>query len=327
MARTFTVVIVSDIHYAGPAERARGEELEYQLIANRLLRALLRAYRRFIWHGRPLERGYLLDRFLTAAAALGPDLVVANGDYACNTRFVGVSDDATGESARECLSKLRQQFGPTLRAGFGDHELGKLSMFGGHGGMRLASWERACGELGLQPFWRVDLGNYVLMGVTSSLVALPVFEPETLPAERARWWELRAAHLAEITAAFAGLRPEQKVWLFCHDPTALPFLWREPAVRERLDWVENTIIGHLHTRLVFWKSRLLAGMPVIRGLGNTARRMSTALHEARHWRPFRVRLCPSLAGVELLRDGGFYAAYLDAQAQTPARLVFHPAPR
>ncbi len=33
-----TVAILSDIHYAGPAERARGEDYELRVIANPLLR-------------------------------------------------------------------------------------------------------------------------------------------------------------------------------------------------------------------------------------------------------------------------------------------------
>ncbi len=115
--------------------------------------------------------------------------------------------------------------------------------------------------------------------------------------------------------------------LFCHDPTALPFLWREEAVRARLPQVEQTIVGHLHSNLVLWKSRLLAGMPAIGFLGHTVKRLSYALNEARHWRPFHVRLCPALAGIELLKDGGYYAAELDPEARRPARFEFHRMPR
>ena len=173
-------------------------------------------------------------------------------------------------------------------------------MFGARGGMRLASWRRARQDLGLQPFWRLEIGRYVLLGVVSSLVALPVFDAEMLPAERPEWERLRAEHLAEIRRAFAALQPDQRVLLFCHDPTALPFLWREEAVRAKLPQIEQTIIGHLHSNLVLWKSRLLAGMPPIRFLGHTVQRLSTALSQARYWRPFHVRLCPALAGIELL---------------------------
>jgi hypothetical protein len=51
--------------------------------------------------------------------------------------------------------------------------------------------------------------------------------------------------------------------------------------------------------------------------------MSTALGEARHWKPFRVRLCPSLSGIELLKDGGFLTAELDADARQPAKFHLH----
>jgi hypothetical protein len=57
--------------------------------------------------------------------------------------------------------------------------------------------------------------------------------------------------------------------------------------------------------------------------GHSFHRMSAALNEARYWRDFRVLLCPSLAGIDLLNDGGYYTAELDADAQTDARFQFH----
>jgi hypothetical protein len=238
-----------------------------------------------------------------------------------------VSDDAACASARECLGRLRKTFNGRLRATIGDHELGKMSFVGMNGGMRLASYHRVRRDLDLEPFWRFEIGRYVLVGMTSSLAALPVYLPDTLPEERAEWESLRAGHLEEIRATFSALKPGQRVLLFCHDPSALPFLAREPVVREKFPQIEQTIIGHLHSPLIFWKSQRLAGLPVIRFLGHTARRMSTALHEARHWKPFHVRLCPSLAGVELLKDGGFLTAELDPDAEVPARFARHPIPR
>ena len=64
--------------------------------------------------------------------------------------------------------------------------------------MRLESWRRARQDLGLAPFWRVEMGCYVLIGVVSSLIALPVFEPDTLREEWPEWNRLRAEHLGEI---------------------------------------------------------------------------------------------------------------------------------
>ncbi len=324
MAGTINVGILSDIHYASAAEQARGEDYELQGLTNPLIRLALRAYRHWFWLRDPLGRNYLLDRFL--AQEEGFDFVVANGDYSCNTRFVGMSDAAAFQSVSECLGKLRHKFGASFRANYGDHELGKVT-FGRRGGMRLASWRRAREQLDLPPFWQVTFGNYVLLGVVSSLVALPAFDSDLLPEERAEWEALRAEHLAEIRAAFSALRPAQRVLLFCHDPTALPFLWREEAVRAKLSQVEHTIIGHLHSHLVWWKSRLLAGMPTLTFLGPTAKRLSRALNEARLWRPFKVRLCPSLAGIEVWRDGGYGTLKLDPEARQPARFQIRRLPR
>ncbi len=325
MAGTIKLGIVSDIHYAGPLERGRGNDYELRALGNPLLRLFIGFHRRFVWLHNPLNQNHLLDKFLSQAK--GFDYVIANGDYSCNCASVGVSDNAACESAKECLDKLRGKDAARFRGTYGDHELGKLSFFGGRGGMRLLSWQRAQTELGLQPFWRLRAGNYMLMGVVSSLIALPIFEPDTLPAELPEWQRLREAHLAEIRAAFNELEPQQRVLLFCHDPTALPFLWREEAIRTKLQQIEQTIIGHLHSGLILWKSRLLAGMPKIEFLGHTPKRMTTALNEARHWRPFHVRLCPALAGIELLKDGGYLTAELDPAAQQPAHFAFHPVPR
>ena len=82
----------------------------------------------------------------------------------------------------------------------------------------------------------------------------------------------------------------------------------------------ETVGGH---NLVLRHSRLLAGIPAIGFLGHTVERLSRSLNEARHWRPFNVRLCPALAGIELLKDGGYYAVELDPEARQPARFQFH----
>lgn len=313
--------ILSDVHYASAAEQARGDDYEYRDLKNPLIRLFIKTHRHFVWLRYPLRQNHLLDRFIERVDS--SDLVVANGDYSCNTAFIGVSDEAAFQSARECLQKLRAKFAPNFRASFGDHELGKLSFFGGRGGMQLKSWHRAQQDLGLQPLWQAELGNYLLLGVTSSLIALPVYESDTMPGERAEWQQYREHHLDEIRRVFAGLKPSRKMLLFCHDPTALPFLWRDETIRSRLNQVEHTIIGHLHSNLVLRQARLLSGMPPIHFFGHTAKRMSTALSEGRHWRHFRVKLCPALAGIQLLKDGGFFTVELDAAARTPAAFRFH----
>jgi Calcineurin-like phosphoesterase len=325
VASNYRIAIVSDIHYAGAAERARGDDYEYRDMQNPLRRHFVRNYRHFVWLRHPLRHNHLLDVFLERAGQ--PDLAIANGDYSCDTASVGMADDAALASAHECLGKLRAHFAPNFRATIGDHEFGKLSFFGSRGGMRFAACQRCQQKLGLDLFWRMEVGKYVLFGVTSSLLALPVLEPDTLESERPAWHEIRERHLVDIRRAFAALEPSQQVILFCHDPTALPFLWRDDTVRSRLGQIELTIIGHLHSGLILWKSRLLAGMPHLRFLGHTTSRLSLALSEARIWRSFHVRLCPALTGIQLLKDGGFCTLELDPSAATPARFKVHPIKR
>jgi hypothetical protein len=91
------VAILSDIHYAGAAERARGDDYEYRDLKNPFLRFFVSNYRHFIWLRHPLQHGHLLDRFINGVGS--PDLVIANGDYSCDTGFVGLSDAAACESA------------------------------------------------------------------------------------------------------------------------------------------------------------------------------------------------------------------------------------
>jgi len=325
MSRRFQIAIVSDIHYAGPREQAEGDDYETRAIENRCLRFALTRYREHVWLRYPLRQNGQLDRFLAAAPAV--DYVMANGDYSCNTSALGLSDDAAMESARACLGKLRDKFGDRLRVNFGDHELGKLRLLGTRGGLRLQSWERGLAELGVQPFWRIDLGDYVLFNCVSTLIALPVFDHDMLPEERETWLRLREQHFGVVRAAFASLQPHQRALFFCHDPTALPFLARDEVIQSKLPQLEQTIIGHLHSNLYLRLSRLLAGLPVINCLGHSIRRMSVAVNEARHWKPFRVSLCPSLAGIELFNDGGFLTVELEEAAATSARFQFHPLRR
>ena len=285
MSRRFKIAILSDVHYAGPTERTAGDDYETRDIEPILLRFALRLYRENIWMRYPLRQNPQLDRFLAGVG--GVDYVIANGDYACNVAAVGLSDEGAMESAQECLGKLRNRFGGQLMVNFGDHELGKLRLLGTRGGLRLESWEGCREELGLQPFWRLELGKYVLFNCVSTLVALPLFETDQLPAEKPAWQRLREQHLAEIRGAFSALQPDQRVLFFCHDPTALPFLWQEDRVREKLFQIERTIIGHLHSPLYLRLSMLLSGLPILGCFGPSIRRMSTALNQARGWRDFR----------------------------------------
>jgi len=134
----FQVAIVSDIHYAGAEERARGHDYESRLISNPLLRAGVWLYRHFIWMRHPLEQAPQLERFLNAAGAA--DFVVANGDYSCDSGAIGVSDPAALASAQVCVGKLRAQFGERIRFTLGDHELDAArELEAGHRNTRPAS--------------------------------------------------------------------------------------------------------------------------------------------------------------------------------------------
>jgi hypothetical protein len=165
-------------------------------------------------------------------------------------------------------------------------------------------------ELEIGTVWQRRVGEFVLIGVPSTLIALEVFEHETLPEEWPAWQRLREEQMMRVREAFASVRAGERIILFCHDPTALPFLAAEPFVRQKLPQIERTVIGHLHTPLVFFKARVLAGFPQIHFLGPGVRRISRALNRARAWKQFRVLLCPSLAGSQLLKDGGYYTMTL-----------------
>lgn len=311
------VLVLSDVHFASEGEQARRGH-EATVIGNPILRVAANLYRRHIWLKDPYGQNYLLQKFIDTAGVA--ELVIANGDFTLDTAFVGVSDNAALESAQNCLAKLRDNYGLRFHATMGDHELGKKSLFGGAGGPRIQSLRRTVQDLKISPFWQLDLGDRVLIGVASSLVALPLFQPEFLPEERTGWEQAQAEHMTEIRTFFENLPSNRRVILFCHDPSALPFLHRDPIIRRRLPQFETTVIGHLHTPLVFGVSRWLAGMPVLQGMGNTARRLSAALNEAQCWREFHVQLCPSLAGCELLKDGGYLTAELPTKGK---RLSFH----
>lgn len=321
MARRIRILICSDIHYASDLEKARGQ-YEINAISNPLQRALVRSYRNYIWLRDPFAHNELLRHVLSPA--LEPDWVIANGDYSCDSAFIGVSDPASLQSARECLSQLRERFPGKLLAVYGDHELGKMSLCGGHGGLRLDSFAVAQRELALEPLWTRRLGRYVFVGVTSSLLALPVYERETLESERSQWEELARQHLLGIEAVFNTLHPSDRVLLFCHDPTALPYLWKSGVVQRHAGQIERTIIGHLHSPAVLRQSRLLSGMPRITFCGQAIRRMSSALSRGKDWEPFKVLLCPSLAGLQITKKGGFYTAEIDPDATMPTSFELHP---
>src|SRR5262245_21819413 len=144
MAARKRLLICSDIHYASDAEKKRGG-YEVAAIENPLQRILVRYYRHHFWLRDPFAHNELLDHVLRAP--IEPDLAIANGDYSCDSAFIGVADPAARQSAAECLDKLRGRFGEGFRAVFGDHELGKTGLCSRKGGLRFDSLRLAQSEL------------------------------------------------------------------------------------------------------------------------------------------------------------------------------------
>lgn len=308
------VLVLSDLHHASAGEQARAG-LEERTVRNPLGRMLLRFHRQRIWLADPHRQNHRWQAIV--AREPDPDLVVANGDFCLDSAFVGVSDEAARTSAVECLAGLTAAYGDRLHRTLGDHDLGKKSLMGDAGGPRRLSLERCEGELGFRRAWRVDRGGWSLVGVTSTLAAWPVFAGEALPEEREWWAEQHRRHLGEIEGVFAAVPRGNRILLFCHDPSALPFLAGLPAVQRRLGQLERTILGHLHSPAILSLAHRLAGMPAIGWLGTTVRRYSTALRRARDWKPFRPVLCPSPAGIQLLKDGGYLILEGDPAGDRP----------
>ena len=133
------LAIVSDVHYAGAAEQER-RDYPYAGIRHPLRRFLTRQFRHWIWQRDPFAHNHLLDRFIEANASA--EVVIANGDYSCDSAGIGVADQPSYESADACLGKLRRAFGDQFHPVIGDHEIGKMMMSAERGGLRLASLER-----------------------------------------------------------------------------------------------------------------------------------------------------------------------------------------
>jgi len=318
----FKIVLVSDIHYACELERQR-KDFEDRGVPNPFLRPIAKMYRHFVWLRDPLNHYDKFYRFLEKSP--DADFCIALGDYTCDTAYVGISDDLTFASAKECIDKLRGKYA-NFKGLIGDHELGKLSLFGGVGGLRLASYKRAVEELKLEPYWKFYIGNYVLIGITSTVVAMPIFKVEALETEVHGWMTLHQEHICKICSFFEEIDGDKKIILFCHDPSALSILGDLPVIQRRFDRIEMTIIGHLHSNAVFKASEYFAGMPQISFLGHTPRRLSKAMQKARVWKHFKVRLCPSLSGIQLFKDGGFCELTLSLNGNVPADLQFHHLP-
>ncbi len=319
--RPCTLGILSDIHYAGPAEQARGHDYELRAIPNP--RGCVPSLVRSVTTSGCASRWARTISSTSSWRGPASDYLIANGDYSSNTAFVGAERRCRLPKRAGMPGKLRQRFGANLRANFGDHELGKTHHVRRQRRHAPGQLAPRPGGTGFGPLLAARNRQLRPAGFVSTLVALPVFEADTLPAERPEWERLRAEHLAEIRRAFDALQPASASCSSAMTRPPCPSSGARtpprPAPANRAD-----DIGHLHSNLVFWQSRLLAGMPPIRFLGHSVQRLSTALSQARLWRPFHVRLCPALAGIQLLKDGGYCTIELDPEARQPAQLPLPP---
>jgi len=323
MARSrkhYRILVITDIHYACDLERARGD-YESRTVSNPLLRWLLKQYRYFLWRRDPFGWNYYLKRFLESAGEA--DLIIGNGDYCCDSAFMGVADDPSLKSAKQCLEQLRDAFGDHFIGIMGDHDIGKKSMFGGFGGMHLDSWNRCLDDLDLKDFFQVELGRHVLMGLNSTLIGLPSNLADCSPADVSAWEEKRHAHLETMRVSLGRLGEDQRLLFFIHDPSALPHLAQFDWIREHFHRLDGTFVGHLHSELIIKMSRVLAGMPQIHGLGHTALKMSTALQKAGEWHPFKVHLVPAPGGIQVCRQGGFGEILIPMDGQDSVGFKIH----
>lgn len=300
----FKFLVISDIHYASDAEKTLGEN-ELQGIYNPFFRMVAFFFRYFFWLRHPHAHNDKLLKFLEKAPQA--EMVVGCGDYSNDAGNTGASFPAAFQSTQEVFRLIQERFGHTFISVAGDHEIGKIGLFGKKGGPRLASWEIIQKELNIKPFWHRQFGIWHFFGLNSFIISLPNIEKELLETQKETWEKLRKDYLKEFKAHLNILPASAKVILFSHDPTALSYLCEIPEIIDLLERkkIAITFVGHLHTPLVLKASYLLAGMPKINFLGHSIARMTESLSNARHWKDFNLILCPSMTGCQLAKDGGW----------------------
>lgn len=319
------LAVLSDIHLMGPTEIARANQTFDTLGAGqhpfqRTWRRGLYRVRRRLWNGHLEWRHTAFLRALDAVDRLQPDWVIANGDYGGDYGGVGLSNEATYDSAALVIRQIRQRFPDRARFVFGDHDLGKYSTVLREGGIRLRSLDRGEGQLGIPSFWHeVDEGVH-LIGVNSSLFTLDLFLPEALAEEVPEWRRRRQAHLDLVQQAFEQLPRHGQVLLFCHDPSALDALARLPIVQRRLPQIALTVIGHLHSPTLLWLARRAARLG---GRLNprypVARIIAQGLSGVRSWEWFHPVVCPSTFGTGHHVAGGLLLVERDRAGNLVAR--------
>lgn len=321
------VAVISDIHVSGPMERARSAA-SYRELGNglhpirRKLRRGLHRVRTRLWNAHPEWREEAFLRALAHVAEFNPDWVIANGDYGGDHGGVGVSDDATFESAAGVVRAIRRMFRDRCRFVFGDHDLGKYSTILREGGIRLESLERGEQKLGIPSFWHEEDDGYHLIGVNSSLFTLDLFLPEALAHEVPEWERRRAAHVEQVCDTFARLPGRARIVLFCHDPSALHALSHLKPVRNRLSQIDMTVIGHLHAPGLLKLARLVPKRASAwRPKYPVARIVAHGLQGVASWRMFHPVVCPSTFGTGHHVRGGVLFIEKDRTGRLKPRRV------
>ncbi|MDA7915997.1 metallophosphoesterase [Verrucomicrobia bacterium] len=307
------ILILSDIHYACDAEKARGD-FRTKGITNPITRFIVGRWSDWLWEGDPFEKNEAFHRFLDRDYNV--DLVVANGDYSADSAFIGIADDAAHESAQFVMAKLENKFGDRLISTIGDHELGKISPDGGRGNMAIAGLHRSHALPTVATQWKKQHDNLVIIGVNATLIALPALARDMLPEEVAEWQHHRKEHIDWINSTFDALGSDEQVILFCHDPTALPYLHEMKSVRNRLTQIEHTVIGHLHSQWILTTAGYISGFPIINFLGAGVQRVSHGLNQAKCWKDFNLLFCPALDGIKWHKGA---SVLLDIDAKDPER--------
>ncbi len=301
--------VISDIHVLGPGEHEFDRDLFVELGAQRhwvnaTWRRILHRIRRRFWNWHPEFRRACFLRALEEIEAYHPDWVVANGDYGGDTHGVGLSDEATYESAAGVITLIREIFPDRCHFIFGDHDIGKYSTGKRQGGIRLASLDLGEQRLGIRSFWHEQIDDFDLIGINSSLITLDYFLPEALTEEIPEWQRRRQQHEEQLIETFEQLPDSARVILFCHDPSALGLLIHNPAVKARLEQIELTILGHLHEPRLLTLMQRLPQLPSWRPRYPVARIITEGIRSARTWTAFKPIVCPSPFGAGHHISGG-----------------------
>lgn len=303
------IAVISDIHVLGPGEHENDRDIRAALShgigwPRAMWRHFLHAARMRFWNWIPESRYACFLKALEEIQGFHPDWVIANGDYGGDARGVGLSDDATYESAAGVITLIREVFPDRCHFIFGDHDIGKYSTAMRQGGIRLASLDVGEQRLGIRSFWHEKVDGVHLIGVNSSLITLDHFLPEALTEEISEWQERRRRHEELVTEAFTLPAGSDRIILFCHDPSALGVLIRNPVICAQQSRIELTVLGHLHEPRLLALAQRLPRLPDWRPRYPVARIITEGIRSAKTWKLFNPIVCPSPFGTGNHLSGG-----------------------